>query len=160
MAVIALARRNGLPGANTTEVDEHTKYPVISLMNDQKQVVDKGGTMRLGNYPCVITPGTHTAQAYGTTTIDERHRHRFEFNNDYREQLTKAGLVIAGLSPDQRLVEIIEIAGHPFFVASQFHPEFKSRPSRPHPLFDGFIKAADTYNQNIPQTDKRSIVKS
>lgn len=141
-AVIALARKTGLKGANTTEIDVQSPHPVIDIMADQKDITDKGGTMRLGNYPCVLTPGTHAAKAYGAKQIDERHRHRYEFNNAYREQLTKAGLIIAGLSPDKHLVEIIEISGHPYFVASQFHPEFKSRPNRPHPLFDGFIKAA------------------
>jgi len=159
MAVIALARRAGLDRANTTEVDENTPHPVIALMADQKDVQNKGGTMRLGNYPCVITKGTKTAAAYGQKQILERHRHRWEVNNDYRERLEAAGLVIAGLSPDGRLVEIIEIDKHPFFVASQFHPEFKSRPSRPHPLFNGFIQAAYKHRQQSAQTtDKSSIV--
>jgi len=159
MAVIALARRAGLNRANTTEVDENTPHPVIALMADQKDVQNKGGTMRLGNYPCVITKGTKTAAAYGQKQILERHRHRWEVNNDYRERLEAAGLVIAGLSPDGRLVEIIEIDKHPFFVASQFHPEFKSRPSRPHPLFNGFIQAAYKHRQQSAQTtDKSSIV--
>ena len=140
-AVIAMARRAGLKGANTTEIDKVAAYPVIDIMADQVDVSDKGGTMRLGDYPCVLTPGTHSAELYGATEIKERHRHRYEFNNKYREQLQKAGLVLAGLSPDKRLVEIIEVADHLYFVASQFHPEFKSRPNRPHPLFDGFIKA-------------------
>jgi CTP synthase len=142
MGVIALARRIGLTTANTTEVDPGTTFPVIDIMADQKDVTSKGGTMRLGNYPCVLDPHSLSAKAYGAKKIDERHRHRYEFNNAYREQLTAAGLRLAGLSPDGRLVEIIEIDGHPFFVASQFHPEFKSRPNRPHPLFDAFIKAA------------------
>ncbi len=159
MAVIALARKSGMDGANTTEVDPNTPYPVIALMDDQKDVTDKGGTMRLGNYPCVITKGTKVAAAYGEKQILERHRHRWEVNNDYRERLEAAGLIIAGLSPDKRLVEIIEIAGHPYFVASQFHPEFKSRPSRPHPLFDGFIKAAHVYHdQTTANASKSSIV--
>ncbi len=159
-AVIALARKTGLTDANTTEIDEDTKHPVIDIMADQRDISDKGGTMRLGNYPCVITKHTHTAKAYGRGQIQERHRHRFEFNNAYRERLTKAGLVIAGLSPDKRLVEIIEIAGHPYFVGSQFHPEFKSRPNRPHPLFDGFIKAAGQVHnlQTAQSASKRSIV--
>ncbi len=140
-AVIAVARKAGLDGANTTEVDPDAKHPVIDIMADQKDVTNKGGTMRLGNYPCVLTKGTHSAKAYDAKQIDERHRHRYEFNNAYRDQLTAAGLIIAGLSPNKKLVEIIEIADHPFFVASQFHPEFKSRPPRPHQHFDGFIKA-------------------
>ncbi|MDB5178848.1 MAG: synthase [Patescibacteria group bacterium] len=141
-AVIALARDIGLTGANTTEIDEHTAHPVISLMADQKDVETKGGTMRLGDYPCILESKSISAEAYGTKKITERHRHRFEFNNAYREQLQAAGLKLVGLSPDKRLVEVIEIANHPFFVASQFHPEFKSRPNRPHPLFHAFIKAA------------------
>jgi CTP synthase len=159
-AVIALARKAGLTGANTTEVDPDTKHPVIDIMADQKDITDKGGTMRLGNYPCVLTKNTHSAQGYGTKQIQERHRHRFEFNNAYRERLTKAGLVIAGLSPDKRLVEIIEISNHPYFVASQFHPEFKSRPNRPHPLFDGFLKAAarEHTGQTTQTQPKSSIV--
>lgn len=141
-AVIAVARRSGLDGANTTEIDPASPHPVIDIMADQKDIENKGGTMRLGNYPCDITPGTKTATVYGETSITERHRHRYEFNNDYRAKLQKAGLVLSGLSPDKHLVEIVEMRDHPFFVGSQFHPEFKSRPNRPHPLFDGFIKAA------------------
>jgi len=141
-AVIALARRTGLKGANSTEMDPKTPHPVINIMEHQKKVTEKGGTMRLGDYPCVLDPDSLSAQAYGEKTILERHRHRFEFNNDYRERLQKAGLRLAGLSPDRKLVEVIEIDGHPFFAASQFHPEFKSRPNRPHPLFNAFIQAA------------------
>jgi CTP synthase len=115
---------------------------VIDIMADQKDVTSKGGTMRLGDYPCALDPKSISARAYGVSSIVERHRHRYEFNNAFREQLTAAGLRLAGLSPDGRLVEIIEIKDHPFFVASQFHPEFKSRPNRPHPLFNAFIKAA------------------
>jgi CTP synthase len=115
---------------------------VIDLMPDQRDITEMGGTMRLGVYPCRLIPGTRAAQVYGTDEIVERHRHRFEFNNRYREQLEKAGLVISGISPDERLVEIIELRDHPWFVASQFHPEFLSRPNRPHPLFMGFVEAA------------------
>jgi CTP synthase len=160
-AVIALARKIGLEGANTTEVDPTTPHPVIDIMADQKDITDKGGTMRLGNYPCNLTKSSHSAKAYGAKQIDERHRHRYEFNNSYREQLTAAGLVIAGLSPNKKLVEIIEMTNHPYFVASQFHPEFKSRPSRPHPLFDGFIKAAahEHTSQPAQKVSKSSIVK-
>jgi CTP synthase len=140
-AVIAFARHIGLTGANTTEIDEMTPHPVIDIMADQKDVSNKGGTMRLGNYPCILDPDSISAKAYGEKKILERHRHRYEFNNAYREQLTTAGLRLAGLSPDKRLVEIIEIKGHRFFVGSQFHPEFKSRPNRPHPLFNAFMKA-------------------
>lgn len=142
-AVIALARRTlGTAMVNSTEMDPNVDHPVIALMADQTDVVDMGGTMRLGNYPCILESGTVSARAYGKSKIFERHRHRYEFNNAYREQLVAAGLVLAGLSPDQHLVELIEIKDHPFFVASQYHPEFKSRPNRPHPLFNAFIKAA------------------
>jgi CTP synthase len=142
VAVIAKARQAGLTDANTAEVDPNTKHPVIALMDAQRHVVDKGGTMRLGNYPCVLTSGSLAAKAYGSQRITERHRHRYEFNNAYREQLAKAGLKIVGTSPDNKLVEVIEMADHPFFVASQFHPEFTSRPNRPQPLFAAFIAAA------------------
>jgi CTP synthase len=157
-AVIALARKIGLEGANTTEVDPTTPHPVIDIMADQKDITDKGGTMRLGNYPCNLTKSSHSAKAYGAKQIDERHRHRYEFNNSYREQLTAAGLVIAGLSPNKKLVEIIEMTNHPYFVASQFHPEFKSRPSRPHPLFDGFIKAAAHEHTSQPAQKVSKLV--
>jgi CTP synthase len=141
-AVIALGRRVlGTRDVNSTEMNPDTKHPVISLMADQEQVTDKGGTMRLGNYVCKLAPGSISRKAYGEGEVVERHRHRYEFNNSYREVLAEAGLKLAGLSPDGRLVELIEMAGHPYFVASQFHPEFKSRPNRAHPLFDGFIKA-------------------
>jgi len=111
-------------------------------MNDQQGVSNKGGTMRLGQYPCHLQAGTKTAEAYGETVVMERHRHRYEINNRYVETLTQAGLVISGTSPDRELVEIVELPNHPWFVASQFHPEFKSRPNRPHPLFVGMVKAA------------------
>jgi CTP synthase len=111
-------------------------------MPEQKEISDKGGTMRLGLYPCKIHPDTKSREAYGEDLIYERHRHRYEFNNEYREELTRLGLVISGISPDERLVEIIELKDHPWFVAGQFHPEFKSRPTRPHPLFRDFVKAA------------------
>ena len=142
-ACIYLARC--LPGgeaANSTEFDPHTSLPVIDFMPDQLDITDKGGTMRLGIYPCVLEAGTRAAEAYGRDIVLERHRHRFEFNNKYRKQLEAAGFVVSGHSPDGRLVEIIELRDHPWFVASQFHPEFKSRPNLPHPLFSGFIKAA------------------
>jgi CTP synthase len=144
MAVIEFARNVvGLIHANTTEVDPRTSDPVIDVMPDQRDIADLGGTMRLGLYPCRLQPGTKTAAAYGNVDeIQERHRHRFEFNNAYRERLTRAGLILSGLSPDGRLVEIIELRDHPWFVGTQFHPEFKSRPNRPHPLFNGLIAAA------------------
>jgi CTP synthase len=142
VAVIAVAREAlNDPTANTTEIDLKTKHPVIALMDEQRKVVDKGGTMRLGNYPCKLTPGSKAAEAYGADQIEERHRHRYEFNNQYRDQLEAAGLKIVGTSPDNKLVEVIELADHPFFVASQFHPEFTSRPQQPNPLFAAFIRA-------------------
>jgi CTP synthase len=128
--------------ANSTEFDHNTSAPIIDLLPEQRDIADMGGTMRLGSYPCALVPGTRAATAYKSALVHERHRHRFEFNNAYRDVLTKNGLVLSGLSPDGRLVEIAEIADHPFMVGSQFHPEFKSRPNRPHPLFKGFIEAA------------------
>jgi len=127
---------------NSTEFDPVTPYPVIDLMPDQKSVDTKGHTMRLGNYPCDLVEGTHAANAYGCDCIEERHRHRFEFNNRFRKDLLEKGLVPSGLSPDKRLVEICEVANHPWMVACQFHPEFRSRPNRPHPLFRDFIGVA------------------
>lgn len=132
----------GTKDAHSTEFDPKTAHPVIDLMPTQRDVTDKGGTMRLGGYPCVLKPGTRAAAAYETTEVVERHRHRFEFNNDYRTVLEKSGLVISGESPDGRLVEIVELRDHPWYVASQFHPEFLSRPNRPHPLFRDFVAAA------------------
>lgn len=127
---------------NSTEFDSQTKHPIISLMADQHSLSNMGGTMRLGAYPCQLVPGTKAAEAYQAEQIDERHRHRWEFNNEYRELLEAKGLRFSGLSPDGRLVEIAEIEDHPFMLGSQFHPEFKSRPNRPHPLFNAFLKAA------------------
>jgi CTP synthase len=127
---------------NSSEFDPRTKYPVIDLMPDQRTITDMGGTMRLGLYPCQLTPGSKAGMAYGVSEVQERHRHRFEVNNAYRDLLSEAGLAFSGLSPDRRLVEIAELADHPFMLGSQFHPEFKSRPTRPHPLFKAFIAAA------------------
>jgi len=127
---------------NSTEFDPDTPYPVIDFLPEQKKVLHKGGTMRLGNYPCSLVPGTRAARAYGQSLVNERHRHRYEFNNEYRAKLEKAGLVCSGLSPDNCLVEICELANHPWMVSCQFHPEFGSRPSRPHPLFREFIGVA------------------
>lgn len=127
---------------NSTEFAPQTRHPVIDLMPDQQTVVDKGGTMRLGAYPCHLQPGTRAHAAYGTDVVQERHRHRFEFNNAYRERLAEAGLVYSGLSPDGKLVEIAELRDHPWMLGSQFHPEFKSRLQHPHPLFKDFIGAA------------------
>jgi CTP synthase len=132
----------GHEDANSTEFDKTTSTPVIDLMLDQRSVTDMGGTMRLGLYPCVLLPGSKAAAAYGVPHVEERHRHRFEFNNAYREDFEKKGMVFSGISPDGRLVEIAEIDDHPYMVASQFHPEFLSRPNRPHPLFVGLVKAA------------------
>ena len=143
IAVIEYARnRAGLAGANSHEFDEETPYPVINFMPGQNDEIDKGGTLRLGRYPCVLQEGTVIAKCYGETRIGERHRHRYEFANEYREALQNAGLVLSGLSPDERLVETVEIPEEDFFVGVQFHPEFKSRPNKPHPLFMGFIGAA------------------
>lgn len=130
-----------LKDANSTEFDEKTKDPVIHIMDEQVNVEDKGGTMRLGKYPCSLDVNTHSYDLYGENLIYERHRHRYEFNNSYRDLAEKNGMVIAGVSPDKRLVEIVELKDHPFAVGAQFHPELKSRPNRPHPLFRGLVKA-------------------
>ena len=127
---------------NSKEFDDQTPYPVIDLLPEQEGLTEKGGTMRLGLYPCQLVPDTHAAAAYNANMVQERHRHRFEFNNDFREVLTKAGLIPSGLSPDGKLVEISELANHPWMLGTQFHPEFASRPNRPHPLFCDFIGAA------------------
>ena len=146
LATIEFARNVArLDRAHTTEIDPKTPHPVIHIMPDQQEKLAKknyGNTMRLGAYPCVLVKGSIASRAYGTARISERHRHRYEFNNDYRARLTKKGLVLAGLSPDKNLVEIIELANHPFFVGVQFHPELKSRPLTAHPLFREFIAAA------------------
>ena len=136
------ATSSGTADANSTEFDMFTEHPVIDFMPDQREMEDKGGTMRLGLYPAKLTPGSKAAAVYGQEVIYERHRHRFEVNNRYRQTLEAAGMILSGQSPDGRLVEIVELKDHPWFVASQFHPEFKSRPERPHPLFDGFVTAA------------------
>jgi CTP synthase len=147
-AVIEFARNVcGLEGAHSTEFDPQTPYPVIDIMPDQVAVEDKGGTMRLGVYPCKVAEGTLTYQAYQDEIIYERHRHRFEFNNSYRQQLIDCGLVIGGTLPNGRLVEVIELKDHPWFVGTQFHPEFKSRPTNPHPLFRDFVAASLHYQQ-------------
>lgn len=132
----------GLEEAHSTEFDRSTPHPIIDLMLEQRTITDLGGTMRLGLYPCVLKAGSKAAACYNTSRIEERHRHRFEFNNHYRKMFEEAGMVFSGLSPDGKLVEIAEIADHPFMIGSQFHPEFLSRPMRPHPLFVGFIRAA------------------
>ena len=142
-AVMEFARHVvGLEGATSSEFHEDAKFPVIDLMPDQVDISDKGGTMRLGLYPCKLTEGTKAHEVYGTNLIYERHRHRWEFNNKYRTEMVNAGLVLSGTSPDDRLVEIVELKDHPWFVGCQFHPEFKSRPNRAHPLFKAFIAAS------------------
>ena len=153
IAVIEFARNvAGLERANSTEFDEESPHPVIDIMADQIGV-DMGGTMRLGRYPCELAPGTLAASVYGTDLVDERHRHRYEVNNGYREPLSEAGMVFSGTSPDGRLVEIAELKDHPFFIGSQFHPEFKSRPLRPHPLFAGFVGACESSKDETRRED-------
>ena len=145
-AVIEFARNVcGLEEADSGEFSDAPKHPVIGLMPDQKEVEKKGGTMRLGRYPCTLEEGTTSRDLYQNEVIYERHRHRYELNNHYRKQLEEAGMKMSGVSPDNRLVEIIELEDHPWFVAPQFHPEFKSRPNRPHPIFEGFVNAALEY---------------
>lgn len=142
MAVVEFARDVlGLEDANSAEFDEICKNPVIHIMDDQVGINKKGGTMRLGAYPCTIKEGTRANNIYGETNISERHRHRYEFNNDFKERMEEAGMICSGTSPDGRLVEIVEIPSHPFFIAGQFHPEFKSRPNRPAPLFKALVRA-------------------
>ncbi|MBI2954505.1 MAG: CTP synthase [Chloroflexi bacterium] len=153
--VIELARSVvGTDEPNSTEFDPRTPHPVIDLLSEQREVSQKGGTMRLGAYPCLLVPGTKAAGAYGEQMTHERHRHRFEFNNEYRNLLTGAGLIISGISPDGKLVEIAEIGDHPWMVGCQFHPEFKSRPTRPHPLFRDFVDAA---KQTLHEGDQRPL---
>ena len=143
LAAVEFARNVcGLTGAHSSELDPNTPYPIINLLPDQEDVVEMGGTLRLGSYPCTLAEGSVAHKEYGEINIIERHRHRYEFNNFYRERLTDKGLVLSGVSPDGRLVEIVELPEHPWFVAGQFHPEFKSRPEKAHPLFAGFIRAS------------------
>jgi len=157
MAVIEFGRDVlGLPGANSLEFDEQTPDPVVTLMQGQKGVTDKGGTMRLGSYPCQLKEGTLARELYGREAIAERHRHRFEFNNDYRARYEAAGMVFSGINPELGLVEMIELNNHPHFIGCQFHPEFKSKPFAPHPLFAGFVKAARAHRdaaQRAPQAE-------
>ena len=157
VAVCEFARNAcGMEGANSTEFVPECEYPVIDIMPDQEEVTDKGGTMRLGAYPCKVKEGTLAAEAYGESLVYERHRHRFEVNNAYRDRLAKEGLVFAGLSPDDRLVEMVELPEdmHPWFVAAQFHPEFKSRPTRPQPLFREFVRASIARHEGV---DRKSV---
>ena len=143
MAVVEFARNVlGLKDANSAEFSETTQNPVIHIMEDQKEIDKKGGTMRLGAYPCILKDGTLAKELYGTEKISERHRHRYEYNNEYKEKFEDAGLICSGTSPDGKLVEIVEYRKHPYFIAGQFHPEFKSRPNRPAPLFVGLVRAA------------------
>ena len=146
--VTQFARRNGYPDANSSEFDDNLEFPVIDMMEEQKKIKNMGGTMRLGSYDCKIIEGTKTFDAYGETDIEERHRHRYEFNNDYREDLQEKGLIISGTSPDDFLVEIVELPDHPWAIGCQFHPEFKSRPNRPHSLFKSFLEAIYEYSKN------------
>jgi len=155
IAVIDFARNKvGLENANSTEFDPNTPHPVIDIMLDQKKVMEKGASMRLGACPCELKIGSLAAQAYGKEEVSERHRHRFEFNNAYRKQLEDAGLRISGVNPDRDLVEIIEIENHPWFLAVQFHPEFQSKPNKAHPLFASFIEAALT--NNLQDSNKKA----
>jgi len=145
MAVIEFARNIcGMMDSHSSEFNENTKHPVIDLMPEQRDVDEMGGTMRLGIYPCKINEKSKVYDIYNDELIYERHRHRYEFNNEYREIMTSKGMVLSGLSPSERLVEIIELPEHPWYIGVQFHPEFKSRPNRPHPLFRDFIKASLT----------------
>ena len=148
MATVEFARNVlGYADAHSTEMKEYTKHPVISLMAEQKTIVNKGGTMRLGSCPCKLQRGTLAYKAYGKEMIEERHRHRFEFNNDYKEAFEAAGFVCSGINPESGLVEIVEVKGHPFFLAAQFHPEYKSTVMNPHPLFVAFVKAAQKHQK-------------
>jgi len=139
-----------LAKAHSTEFDPNTPHPVIAMLDEQTRVTKKGGTMRLGAQPCQLVMGSRAQQIYGAFVIKERHRHRYEFNNAYRERFEKAGFAFGGLTPDAKLVEMIEIPKHPFFVASQFHPEFQSKPHQPHPLFKSFIAAAHAQLHHKP----------
>jgi CTP synthase len=139
-----------------TEFAPDSPYPVIDLMPDQHNIVNKGGTMRLGRFPCHLQAGTISAALYKEPVIYERHRHRYEVNNTYREELKKHGMVFAGVSPDDRLVEMIELTNHPYFVACQFHPELKSRPDRPHPLFVGFVDASLNHSEAAEKKELES----
>jgi CTP synthase len=162
-AVIEFARNVcGLEGATSQEFDERARHQVIHLMPSQKQVVKKGGTMRLGAYPCVLREGTLARAVYERDIVSERHRHRYEVNNAYRQTLEDHGMVLSGLSPDGQLVEMAEVADHPWFLGSQFHPELLSRPTRPHPLFREFVRAALAYRKRAQtagpsETDGRSL---
>lgn len=149
IAIIEFARHVlGMNGANSAEINPDTPFPVIDILPEQKEVTDMGGTMRLGQYPCTLNPESKSYELYGASMIYERHRHRYEVNNDYRNDLLSGGMIFAGTSPDNHIVEMIEIPNHPWFVACQFHPEFKSRPNKPHPLFRGFVTAASKHKNS------------
>ena len=148
LSIVEYARNVvGYNDAHSVELNPDTRHPVIHLMPDQEGINDIGGTLRLGSYPCVLDENSLAYRLYGTKEIAERHRHRYEVNNDYRNVLTENGMVLSGISPDGRIVEMIELKDHPWFVATQAHPELKSRPNRPHPLFKGFIEAALNYSK-------------
>jgi len=158
VAVIEFARSiAGLPAANSTEFDENTPDPVIHIMEHQKRVTDKGATMRLGAYPCRVTAGSRAAAAYGAESVSERHRHRFEFNNAYRAPFEAKGARFAGICPTNDLVEIFELADHPWFVGVQFHPEFQSRPTAAHPLFRDFVRSARDFLQPRDAVNSESV---
>lgn len=149
IAIIEFARHVlGMNGANSAEINHDTPFPVIDILPEQKEVTDMGGTMRLGQYPCTLNPESKSYELYGASMIYERHRHRYEVNNDYRNDLLSGGMIFAGTSPDNHIVEMVEIPNHPWFVACQFHPEFKSRPNKPHPLFRGFVTAASKHKNS------------
>ena len=159
IAVAEFARHVcSLKGANSVEMDPKTKHPVIHLMDEQREVDRMGGTMRLGSYPCVLASDSLSARMYRKKKISERHRHRYEFNNEYRETMAEKGLRMSGLSPDGKLVEVVELADHPWFVGCQFHPEFKSRPTECHPLFKGFIRAAVQHRGSVKEVPRMRIV--
>jgi CTP synthase len=158
-AMVSEFARNvlGLAGANSSEMDPSTKYPVIDLMHDQRDVTDMGGTMRLGAYYAVLDPGSKVAEAYGAPVVSERHRHRYEVNPKFRTRFEEAGLWCSGTSPDKRLVEYIELRDHPYWVATQAHPEFKSRPDRAHPLFRELVAAALARRDATPPGLRRML---
>ncbi len=150
----------GHEDAHSREFSEHSEHVVIELMDEQRNVVDKGGTMRLGSWPCELRDGSFVRKLYGADNIDERHRHRYEVNPSYFDALEEAGLLITGRSPDGKLAEMVELPGHPYFVACQFHPEFKSRPLEPHPLFSAFAKAALDYQGKRGRRGKSKAVEA
>jgi CTP synthase len=157
MAVVEFARNAcGMEGANSTEFEGQTRYPVVDLMAEQREVKDLGATMRLGAYPCVLKPESRAARMYGRAEVSERHRHRYEVNNEFREQLEAGGMSCSGTSPDGKLCEIVEVADHPWFLGCQFHPEFKSKPFAPHPLFTGFIRAALSHRRRSSEEVRES----